>query len=283
MIQEMEDEALSFMEKRKKIEAVRQKEMLKKNEEMFKELVAALLLAGQISISFLPSFIQNELRPIVYKYRNEQQVYVDSFIRDDYRVGIETGQKLLSLSNEEITPFDGNTSGSEYEEVLVSLLLYAERIIDNQHETVLGNLNRDITSIYISNKRLSNREVEKDVDTQNNSTLNTILTGALISRYISPTFNNINNRTHMTAQNETNRALNHGILMRYLIAKRDNIPGLQVKWVEVRDERLCKYCREAAHGGEHANGVYNIDDVTPPPLHSRCRCILIPFSTRWGD
>jgi hypothetical protein len=148
---------------------------------------------------------------------------------------------------------------------------------------LINNLNRDITSIYISNKQASKKEVQNDVNAEKNSTLNTILTGALISKYINPTFKNINNRTDMTAQNETNRALNHGILMRYIIAKRDNFSGLQVKWLEVRDERLCKYCRDAANGGEHGNGVYDIDDIAPPPLHSRCRCILIPFLSRWGE
>jgi hypothetical protein len=279
----MENEALSFMEKRKKIEEKRKKEMVQKNEKMFKEILAVLVLAGNISISFLPTFIQNEIKPIVDKYKNEQSLYVDNFIRDDYRVGIEQAQKILSLSNEPIDPYDGNTGNSEYDEVLASLLLYADRVIDNQHQDILNHLNRDITSIYISNKRLGNKDVEKDEDTKKNSTINTILTGAAIGKYINPSFKNINNRTDMTAQNETNRALNHGILMRYLIAKRDNFSGLMVKWVEVRDERLCKYCQEAASGGDLGHGIYHIDDITPPPLHSRCRCILIPYLERWGD
>jgi hypothetical protein len=71
--------------------------------------------------------------------------------------------------------------------------------------------------------------------------------------------------------------------MRYLIAKRDNFKSLMVKWIDVRDERECKYCRDAAIGGDYGEGVYNIDDITPPPLHSRCRCILIPYLTRWGE
>lgn len=283
IIDGMETEALSFMEKRKKIEDKRKKEMLKNNEDMFKELIAVLLLAGNINISFLPLFIQNELSPIIQKYRAEQANYVDSFIRDDYRIGIETGQKLLSLSNETITPYNGNMNNSEYESVLTSLLLYADRIIEGQHQDLINNLNRDITSIYITGKKANSKEVERDVNNEKSSTLSTIITGAAISKYINPTFNNINNRTQMTSQNETNRAINHGVLMRYIIAKRDNLPGLQVKWVEVRDERLCQYCREAAEGGDNADGVYNIDDITPPPLHSRCRCILVPFLSRWGE
>jgi hypothetical protein len=250
---------------------------------MFKELIAILLLAGTISVSYLPSFIQNELKPIIDKYKTLQLNYVDSFIRDDFTVGIQQGQKLLSLANEQITPYDGNMRDNEYEQVLATLLLYAERVIENQHESLINNLNRDITSIYILNKRLSSREAEKEQDTKNNSTLNTILTGAVIGKYINPTFNNINNRTSQTSQNESNRALNHGIMMRYLIAKRDDFTGLKVKWIEVRDNRVCNYCREAAHGGEHGNGVYDIDDITPPPLHSRCRCILVPYQSKWGD
>lgn len=279
----MQNEALSFMEKRKKIEEQRKKEMLKKNEQMFKEILAVLVMAGQINISYIPTFIQNELRPIVDKYKNEQMQFADSFIRDDYRVGIQQAQRLLQLSNEKITPFNGDIEGSEYEEVLVSLLLYAERVIENQHESILSNFNRDMTSIYISNKQLNKKEAEKDEDTKNNSTINTILTGAIINKYINPSFKNINNRTQMTAQNETNRALNHGLTMRYLLAKRDNFNDLMVKWIYVRDAKTCHYCLDAAHGGEDNNGVYSIGDVTPPPLHSYCRCILIPFLTRWGE
>jgi hypothetical protein len=283
IIDQMQKEALEFMDKRLKVEDKRKKEMLKNNEDMFKELIAALLLAGSISVSYLPSFIQNELKPIIDKYKTLQSNYVDSFIRDDFTVGVQQGQRLLSLANEEVTPYDANMKDSEYEQVLATLLLYAERVIDNQHENLTSNLNRDITSIYILNKRLSSKEVEKEQDTKKDSTLNTILTGSVIGKYINPTFNNINNRTSQTSQNESNRALNHGILMRYLIAKRQDFTGLQVKWVEVRDNRTCSYCREAAQGGEHGNGVYNIDDVTPPPLHSRCRCILVPFQSRWGE
>jgi hypothetical protein len=279
----MENEALSFMEKRKKIEDKRKKEMLKNNEEMFKEIIALLVLTGNISISFLPYFIQNEIKPIVNKYRIEQQNFVDSFIRDDFKIGIETGQKLLSLSGESIDPYNPDFKDSDYEKVLTSLLLYAERVVNSQHDDLISNLNKDITTIYITGKNIQDKDAQKNTDNEKNSTLNTVLSGALISKYINPTFKNINNRTNMTAQNETNRAINHGVLMRYLIAKRDNLSGLKVKWVEVQDDRLCQYCRAAGQGGDYGNGVYDIGDVTPPPLHSRCRCILIPFLSKWGE
>jgi hypothetical protein len=283
IIDNMTNEALTFMEQRKKIEEQRKKEMLKKNEELFKALVAAIILAGKINISYLPTFIQTELKPIIDNIKKEQINYADSFLRDDFNIGIQQAQKLLGLANEPITPYDANMKDNEYEVVLASLLLYAERVIDNQYESLLGNLNRDMTSIYILGKRQEDKKAEREVDNDKDSTLATILTGATIGKYINPTFKNINNRTQQTAQNETNRALNHGILMRYLIAKRENYKSLMVKWIDVKDERECHYCRDAAQGGDNGNGVYPMDDVTPPPLHSRCRCILIPYLSRWGD
>lgn len=282
ILRNMENEALAFMEQRKKVEDKRKKEMVKNNEEMIKEIIALLIITGNINISFLPTFIQHKIKPIVDKYKIKQQAFVDSFIRNDYEVGIETGQKLLELSGESIDPYNSNLKSSDYEKVLTSLLLYANTIVENQHNDIISGLNKNITSIYIDNKTNDDKNPEKQVKTQNNSTLNTVLTGALIAKYINPTFNNIKNRTIMTAQNESNRAINHGVVMRYLMAKK-NIPELQVKWIEVQDDRLCQYCQAAGEGGDNGDGVYNIGDITPPPLHSRCRCILIPYSKKWGD
>lgn len=278
IIDKLETESLSFMEKRKKIEEKRKKEMLAIIALMFKEVFNTIKSAGNISVSFIPSYVISEIKPIIDKYRKENQAYIDSFIRDDFNVGITTGHKFLTLAKENIPPKDNEIRDSEYEEVLLALLLYGQTIIDGIHDDLITNLIKDMTSIYISVNKTY--KTEKQVDT-NNSTINTILAGTIISRYINPTFQNINNRTNMTAQNESNRALNHGLLMTYLIMKRNYIPGLAVKWVEIRDERLCKYCRDAANGGEYGNGVYDIVDVQPPPLHSRCRCILIPFNSKW--
>lgn len=283
IISDMEKEALAFMELRKVIEQKRKDEMLKNNDKMFKELISILLLAGSISISFLPTYIQNELKPIIDKYKAQQHSYVDNFIKDDFGVGIEKAQEILDMAKMDIDKYNASTRDNQYDTVLSALLLYGERVIDNIHDDLTNRLGKDMTNIYISGKSSSNTDVESDTMKDKNSTLNTILTGALISKYINPTFKNINNRTNMTAQNESNRSLNHGVLMRYLIAKRDNIPDLQVKWVEVNDERTCQYCRDAANGGDNGDGVYNIGDITPPPLHSRCRCILIPYQQKWGD
>jgi hypothetical protein len=53
---------------------------------------------------------------------------------------------------------------------------------------------------------------------------------------------------------------------------------MYVKWIEVRDERVCKHCRAAALEND---GIYHINDISPPPLHGRCRCILIPYFPEW--
>lgn len=281
IVAQIEHDALKFMAKRKSIESNRKKEMLKFNENLYNEIFTKLKSSGEISVSYIPSFVINELKPIIDKYRNEQHMYADSFIRDDFDIGISTAHKFINMTNEKSYPKNSEIRDSEYEEVLILLLLYAQRIIDSQYDDLTSNLVKDMTSIYITNKNIRNYDVEKEVNTDNNSTVNTIIAGSIISKYINSTFKNINNRTNMTAQNETNRALNHGLLMTYLLFKRNYIPGLAVKWVEVKDERLCKYCRDAAEGGDYGNGVYDIGDIVPPPLHSRCRCILIPFHTNW--
>jgi hypothetical protein len=244
---------------------------------MKKEIERALKNNENISISFLSLFINNEIKPIVDRYEEEHINYIDSFIRDDYTVGYETGHKILSLTREPIEPIDAELNDESNREVLLALLLYATQIINSIHSDLVNNLAKDSTSIYITNKNI---RAEREVETDENKTLNTILAGAIINKYINPTFNNITSRLDLTAINESNRALNHGILMRYLLAKRSGL-DLHVKWVEVRDEKLCKHCREAANGGDIGNGVYTINDVNPPPLHSRCRCILIPFNAKW--
>jgi hypothetical protein len=285
IINMMEQDALSFMEKRKKVEEKRKEEMIKNIALMSAAILSIIKNYGSLNVSLIPSFVSNEIMPIIDEYRNEQRNYVDSFIRDDYEVGINTANKIISLSNEQIEPIIREEYINEYEEVLAALLLYADRIVDGQFNDLEQRLVNDLTSIYIANKNMSNYDAEKDIDTNNYSTLNIILGGSIISRYINPSFNNINNRTKMTSQNETNRALNHGLLMTYLIYKRDkkSFNDLRVKWVEVKDNKVCKHCKAAAQGGEYGHGVYDINDVNPPPLHSRCRCILIPYMTRWGD
>jgi hypothetical protein len=281
----MEKEALSFMEKRKKVEEKRKKEMLKNIAALYSIIFSITKNYSDLNVSLIPSFVSNELGPVIKEYRDEQNNYVDSFIRDDYNVGINEAKKFISLSNEEIEPINDDEFINEYNEVLAALLLYSSRIIEGQFSDLETKLVNDLTSIYIANKNMNNYDSEKDIDTKNFLTLNTILSGEIVSRYINPSFKNINNRTNMTAQNETNRALNHGLLMTYLIYKRErnSFNDLRVKWVEVKDNKVCKYCKAAAQGGEYGHGIYDINDVNPPPLHSRCRCILIPYMTRWGD
>jgi hypothetical protein len=281
----MEQEALSFMEKRKKVEEKRKKEMLKNIAALYSIIFSITKNYSDLNVSLIPSFVSNELGPVIKEYRDEQNNYVDSFIRDDYNVGINEAKKFISLSNEEIEPINDDEFINEYNEVLAALLLYSSRIIEGQFSDLETKLVNDLTSIYIANKNMNNYDSEKDIDTKNFLTLNTILSGEIVSRYINPSFKNINNRTNMTAQNETNRALNHGLLMTYLIYKRErnSFNDLRVKWVEVKDNKVCKYCKAAAQGGEYGHGIYDINDVNPPPLHSRCRCILIPYMTRWGD
>lgn len=279
IIQKIEEEALIFMHNRKKIEDRLSKDMLKIVDNMQKDIYRTIRAQESLSISALSLFIDNEIRPIIEQYRTEQDNLMDSAIRREYEVGIENGQRLMSLSNDSnIPPLDNELNNSYYEEVLIALLLFGNRLILSLGEDMSNNLLKDMTSIYISSKNLANQEIQREIDSNNDSTLSTVIKGTIIGKYISRTFRNIYNRADMIARNESNRALNHGHMMRYLRADMQ-----YVKWVVVEDEKLCHKCRTAGHGGSIGNGVYLLDEITPPPLHSRCRCILAPFKDIWEE
>lgn len=283
IIDKMEKEALIFMHKRKKIEEDLIKKMVITSKKMQKEILSVFGLQDAINISLLYYFINREIKPIVEKYKAEKKRIIDSAIRDNFEVGIENGQRLLSISNDSrVPPLDNELNNQYYEEVLIALLLFGERLLDSLGEDTINNLNKDATSIYISGKNIRQREAEKEVDSNNNSTLSTVIKGSIIGKYINSTFKDITIRADLIARNETNRALNHGHMMRYLRAS-GSISGLMVKWAIVEDERLCHYCRAAGQGGDLGIGVYPIEDITPPPLHSRCRCILIPYTEIWNE
>jgi hypothetical protein len=205
---------------------------------------------------------------------------LDGVINDNYNVGLETGEKLLQSTGDKKTVLDKERDGNA--EVLLALLLFGKKLIDGLSNDMYTMLDKNLTNIYIESKNANNPSFSnQNRNTDSNTTINTILSGKTISKYISPTFKNISTRAETISQTETNRSLNHGILLAYLAAKKE-IPDLYVKWVEIRDGRVCRYCKERAEDGDIGIGIYNIDSITPPPLHARCRCVLIPYSVRWA-
>lgn len=271
IVDKLETEAKSFMKKNEKKEEKTKKDMTQIILYTQKLIERLFLSLSSVNIYNLTSIINSEVRPIIEDQRYKMQQIINGIINDNYEVGIETGEKFLKLTNEKETVL--NKDEVKNEETLLALLLYGKKLIDNLNDDTIKMLDRDLTSIYISSKN--------DIrNTDPNNTVNTILTGAAINKYISPTFKNITTRAEVISQTETNRALNHGILLAYLGAKKE-IPDLKVKWVEIRDHKLCKYCRERANGGEYGDGIYDIGTVSPPPMHPNCRCILIPYSYRW--
>lgn len=275
LIDKLELEALAFMEKRKHIEDKLKNESLDIINKLERDIYNHFRAQENISLSFLYNFINNDIAPLINSYRNEHEALMELAIRTNYEIGLQNGQKFLNLANEQINAL-GEIRNSNYEEVLVALLLYTSNLVDNLHNDLLGRLSKDTTSIYITNKNQGDyNSVDRDIDT-NDNTVNTVLSGAIIARYINSTFNNIRNRAKLIAVNEVNRALNHGHLMRYM-----DSTVRQVKWIEVKDERLCANCRAAASGGEYRNGVYDITSINPPPLHPNCRCIIIPYNKAW--
>jgi len=71
-------------------------------------------------------------------------------------------------------------------------------------------------------------------------------------------------RPNTIARTETVRAANKGLIKTY---KKNDIK--KVKWLAAVSERTCEICN-ALHGQ-----VFDINTVSPPPIHPRCRCSLL--------
>lgn len=276
LIDKLEKDALIFMDKRKNPEIKIIDSSIKIIDDLEKNIINTIKSHESINISYIPTFIENVISPIIEDYKIEHEALLNNIISYDFEIGIINAQNFLSSINQG-NIITGDIKDEKYQEVLISLLLYSKILIDNLYSNLLKNIEKDMISIYITNKNQSNyKSANKEINTDD-IPISTVLTGAIIARYINSTFNNIRNRARLIARNETNRALNHGLIMEYL--KNGNIK--KVKWVEVRDNKLCKHCKAAANGGEFKNGVYDILSINPPPLHPNCRCILIPYKTAW--
>lgn len=98
----------------------------------------------------------------------------------------------------------------------------------------------------------------------------------------------IENRADLIAITEAVRSLNVGAAILYQLA------GVQFhRWVTVHDDRTCPFCRvmdgkivsigqpfarlgETLKVNDEQSYTVGFMDVLTPPLHPRCRCVLIP-------
>lgn len=272
LIDELKSKAELFMDKQKSYENKKRNEMIDIIDELSNLIYVSIRRQDNISLSFINTFLETEIYPLIDEYSDEIESLLDESIRRNFDLGVTQAGRFLTLSKESFPTTGDISNEAEYREVLAALLLYSTTLSKNLMQDLKTKIKSDITSIYITNKRM---DAKRDVKSDNDKSISTILKGSIISKYIYDSFSNIKRRADMMAMNETNRALNHALLMKYL---KSDIT--HVKWVAVLDGRACKHCLQAANGGD-GHGVYRIESIDPPPLHSRCRCILIPYSKRW--
>lgn len=273
----LEKEAKEFMNKRINVENRIKNELISQLTKIAREIEMMFKSFDNISISYMSTIIENNIRPLVNQYKVSQKKLMEDAIINNFEEGYKGASKFFQLATGETILISENIPEIEdentKEEILLLLLLYSEKLIDSLNEDFINNLEKDLTNIYITTRN-------KDRDKNNIG--NNILTGAVIAEYINVTLNNITNRADTISRTEINRALNHGSLFFYTLA--ENIyKGLLVKWVEIPDRRLCRFCKEKAESGtRYGVGVYNIHDIQPPPLHPNCRCVLVPYHEAWS-
>lgn len=275
IIDKLAADAQKFMDKQKYHEKKKRNEINKLIEKLFKMIYTLIKGRGKLSLSYINSFLENEIYPLIEQIQNEMDIVLDEEIRRNFELGITQGSRFLNDAEGFQIPDEVEIKTDEnYTEILAVLLLFGTQLNEALFNDLKTKLKSDIYSIYITNKNLDKKfDAEKEIKTDDNKLINTAISGAVISKYISNTFKNISNRADMIIMNEINRSLNYGLNTLYFKQGKE-----YVYWKAIHDERLCKHCDEASR---HNNGIYHIDDVDPPPLHSRCRCILIPYDKRY--
>lgn len=269
-----EKQAISFMEKRLKIENEIKADLKKEIDNIYKKILILLSTIGPISISNITSIIENDINPIINEHKNRQIDILDNAILNGYDVGINNGYRMLQVLEPGISPI--MKEEKESQDILLGLLIYSRTLIESLNSDLRNKIENDITGLYINSKRRSGSINRVERNTENNYTINTVLSGAIIGEYINSNYNNITNRSAVIGQTETNRSLNHGQLFAFMVGLR-TISNLKVRWIEIRDNKVCEHCRKAATGGINRQGIYHINSVSPPPLHPNCRCILVPW------
>lgn len=271
----LENEAREFMAKRLANENRVRDEVLSELTKLARQIEVIFKSHDNIRVSHLSIIIESDIKPLVNQFRQSFQRIMENSITGNMSEGYRNASRLIQLAtgdsilvSENVPEIDDEET---MEEILLLLLLYSEKLVDSLSDDLINALEKDLTNIYITSKNRND-----------NNTLNTILSGAVIAEYINATLKNIRDRADAISRTETNRALNHGGLFYYLKAQ-GLIPGLLVKWVEIPDRSLCRYCKERAESGtRYGIGVYHINDIQPPPLHPRCRCILVPYHQAWS-
>lgn len=278
LLDKLEQDALRFMDKRLSIENSLKRDLENVIMRIFEEIKNYLKSLSSVSLTYLSYVVKNDMRNIIENHKINYQSVMEDAINNNFETGINQASKFLQDTEEQFNPII--VEQDKNQEVLAALLLFGRNLANGLFDDLATNLDRELVSAFIINKSDIPSVNNANRNTDNNSTLSLVLSGVLLSKYIIKPFKNITDRSNTISQTESNRALNHGVLLMYISAKKE-IQELKVKWVEVKDQKLCKHCRDRANGGDDGDGVYSIGEVQPPPLHPNCRCILIPFLYKW--
>jgi len=275
LVEKLQKEAEDFMAKRLKTEKNITKDFLKIIDDLEDEIATELSKQGNINLNYVTIIVQQVLMPVIQKYASKQLDYLNNVIDNTFNAGINQAQQLLSLTPLDIPPLekDKMERQNDYQDTLSALLLYSNQLITGLNNDLNNKLNSDITSMYIMSKNQNNPSINKsERDTEKDSIFNTVLSGTVIAKYIKSSFNNIRNRADIISQTEVIRALNSGILLRYINEVK------YVKWIAIQDNRVCRNCLSMSINDD---GIYPVGSISPPPLHPRCRCVLIPYDEKW--
>lgn len=265
ILDKLEEEAQKYMHKRLSIEESIRKDIENEINQTKIDIQNYLNSLPYVNLNYLSSIIDDEIRLIVNRHLANEVDILNNAIENTFESGGKQAERFITLTKEDSEPILSDESKKK--ELLLILLLFGRKLFESFNGDILSQVQKDLYSVYIISKK-------------NGNGINTQLSGTVLSQYLDASFVKFQGRANTMVITETNRALNQAIMLRYVSAKIE-IPKMKVKWVEVKDSRLCKYCREAANGGEDGDGVYNIGNVEPPPLHPNCRCILIPFLYKW--
>lgn len=282
LVEKLYEDALSFMNKRLPLEKRTAEDIKRDLRKLIKDIESLFSNLQNVNVSSVSTIIRTQIVPLVNQFREIVEQIMEETISNNFEVGYNQAFRFIKMANLEIEPIKQDEL---YEETLAALLLLSKTYIQTLSDDISKQLEKDLTSIFIMSRRKSNpsfNDPEQDRNSDSNSLVATFLAGSIIAKYINLSFKNISNRADVIAKTETNRALNYGVMLGYLEAQR-KYSNLKVKWVEVKDGKVCRYCKAAARGGDYGEGIYEIGSVNPPPIHARCRCILIPYNDIWLD
>ena len=146
--------------------------------------------------------------------------------------------------------------------------IYEKRVPDRVKELAAKHINQESLRLITNIQEDMRKRIQKILrkGEREGRSVSAIASRLLKTGLDKGVFRSARSRAFMIARTELHRARQQAAFDVYRANK-----ILQVKWVSICDDRLCKKCRK------RHNKIFNINRLrTPPPLHPRCRCRCIP-------